>query len=95
MISACLGGELVAGVGMLSPWLMILSRIRCGSGSNRCCRRRGRPRLHQILLAELRRNGLLDLDDMSVDGSHVRALKGGIMSAHPRSTVAALARSTT
>ncbi|SCE32143.1 Putative transposase of IS4/5 family [Streptomyces sp. ScaeMP-6W] len=36
------------------------------------------PRLHAILLSELRRAGLLDLDDCAVDGSHVRALKGGI-----------------
>ncbi|GGT59904.1 hypothetical protein GCM10010271_73920 [Streptomyces kurssanovii] len=33
------------------------------------------PRLHATLLAELRRADLLDLDDCSVDGSHVRALK--------------------
>ncbi|MFC9432129.1 IS5 family transposase [Streptomyces sp. NPDC056987] len=35
------------------------------------------PRLHATLLTELRRAGLLDLDDCAVDGSHVRALKGG------------------
>ncbi|MDD9375086.1 IS5 family transposase [Streptomyces sp. ZAF1911] len=35
------------------------------------------PRLHAELLAELRRADLLDLDDCSVDGSHVRALKRG------------------
>ncbi|MFJ2877191.1 IS5 family transposase [Streptomyces sp. NPDC086796] len=35
------------------------------------------PRLHAALLTELRRADLLDLDDCSVDGSHVRALKGG------------------
>ncbi|CAM5272335.1 hypothetical protein STANM309S_06421 [Streptomyces tanashiensis] len=33
------------------------------------------PRLHAVLLAELRRVDSLDLDDCSVDGSHVRALK--------------------
>ena len=53
------------------------------------------PKLHQTLLAELRREGLLNLDDMSVDGSHVRALKGGLTLAHPRSTAAMLARSIT
>ncbi|MFF9120543.1 IS5 family transposase [Streptomyces massasporeus] len=36
-----------------------------------------RPRLHAALLSELRRADLLDLDDCAVDGSHVRALKGG------------------
>lgn len=36
-------------------------------------------RLHEILLTELRVNGVLDMDDCAVDGSHVRALKGGIM----------------
>ncbi|MHA3946252.1 IS5 family transposase [Cellulomonas bogoriensis] len=35
------------------------------------------PQLHEALLAELRAQGLLNLDEMSVDGSHVRALKGG------------------
>ncbi|MCC2280769.1 IS5 family transposase [Streptomyces sp. ET3-23] len=35
------------------------------------------PRLHEALLTELRRAGLLDMDDCSIDGSHVRALKGG------------------
>ncbi|MGW2441873.1 IS5 family transposase [Streptomyces goshikiensis] len=35
------------------------------------------PRLHAALLTELRRASLLDLDDCSVDGSHVRALKRG------------------
>ncbi|WP_106977119.1 IS5 family transposase [Streptomyces sp. NRRL S-920] len=35
------------------------------------------PELHQVLLAELRAAGLLDMDDTAVDGSHVRALKRG------------------
>ncbi|MEU3862964.1 IS5 family transposase, partial [Streptomyces sp. NPDC028722] len=35
------------------------------------------PRLHEILLADLRRAGLLDMDDAAIDGSHVRALKRG------------------
>ncbi|QCD60890.1 IS5 family transposase [Streptomyces hawaiiensis] len=49
------------------------------------CRRRLRdwteagvwPRLHEILLAELRKAGLLDMEDAAVDGSHARALKRG------------------
>ncbi|MFC5227460.1 IS5 family transposase [Streptomyces fimbriatus] len=36
-----------------------------------------RPRLHEILLAELREPGLLDMDDAAIDGSHVRTLKRG------------------
>ncbi|MFB7048172.1 IS5 family transposase [Streptomyces microflavus] len=35
------------------------------------------PRLHEVLLAELRRDGLLEMDDAAIDASHVRALKGG------------------
>ncbi|MFD3720029.1 IS5 family transposase [Streptomyces sp. NPDC058674] len=35
------------------------------------------PRLHEVLLAELRVAGLLDMDDASIDASHVRALKRG------------------
>lgn len=47
------------------------------------------PRLHEALLAELRATSLLDMDDAAIDGSHVRALKGGIMSA-PRPSTAAV-----
>lgn len=53
------------------------------------------PRLHAALLTELRRASLLDLDDSAVDGSHVRALKGGIMLVPHRSTVPVPAQSTT
>ncbi len=35
------------------------------------------PQLHEVLPAELRSAGLLDMDDAAIDGSHVRALKGG------------------
>ncbi|MGW2189386.1 IS5 family transposase [Streptomyces sp. NPDC001719] len=35
------------------------------------------PRLQEVLLAELRGACLLEMDDAAVDGSHVRALKGG------------------
>ncbi|GAA2433235.1 hypothetical protein GCM10010421_22780 [Streptomyces glaucus] len=52
------------------------------------------PRLRAVLLTELRHAGLLDLDDCSVDGSHVRAVKGGIMSAPRPSTVPGPAPST-
>lgn len=45
------------------------------------------PALHEELLAQLRALGELDLDRCAVDGSHVRALKGGMRSARPRSTV--------
>ncbi|MFJ6629749.1 IS5 family transposase [Streptomyces albidoflavus] len=35
------------------------------------------PRLHEVLLAELRTTGLLEMDDCAIDGSHVRALGRG------------------
>ncbi|MFE9927122.1 IS5 family transposase [Streptomyces sp. NPDC005774] len=35
------------------------------------------PRLHEVLLAEPRKAGLLEMDDAAIDGSHVRALKRG------------------
>jgi transposase len=35
------------------------------------------PRLHAAILTELRASGLLEMDDCAIDGSHVRALKGG------------------
>jgi transposase len=53
------------------------------------------PALHELLLAELRAAGELDLDRMAVDASHVHALKGGTMSGRPRSIAATPAPSTT
>ena len=53
------------------------------------------PRLHAELLAELRKAGLLEMDDCAVDGSHVRALKGGITSGRRRSIDPVRAPSTT
>lgn len=43
-------------------------------------------RLHEVLLAELRAAGLLELAHAVVDSSHVRALKGGTTSVPARST---------
>lgn len=51
-------------------------------------------RLHEALLVELRRADLLDMDDCAIDGSHVRALKGGITPGLHRSTAAVQAAST-
>ena len=45
------------------------------------------PALHEQLLAQLRALGELDLVRCAVDGSHVRALKGGTTSARHRLTV--------
>jgi transposase len=53
------------------------------------------PALHELLLAELRAAGQLDLDRCAVDSSHVHALKGGTSSALHRSTAATPARNTT
>jgi transposase len=44
------------------------------------------PQLHEVLPAELRAAGLLDMDDAATDGSHVRALKGGLTPDLRRST---------
>jgi transposase len=33
------------------------------------------PQLHEVLRAELRAAGLLDMDDAAIDASYVRALK--------------------
>ena len=53
------------------------------------------PALHELLLAELRAAGELDLDRCAVDASHVHALKGGTTSVRRRSTAATPAPSTT
>ncbi|SCD66809.1 Putative transposase of IS4/5 family [Streptomyces sp. DfronAA-171] len=53
------------------------------------------PRLREVLLAELRKAGLLDMDDCAIDGSHIRALKGGLTPDLRRSTAPGRAASTT
>jgi transposase len=53
------------------------------------------PRLHEVLLAELRKENLLEMDDAAIDGSHVRALKGGLTPGLRRSTGHGPAASTT
>jgi transposase len=53
------------------------------------------PRLHEALLSELTAAGLLNMDDAAADGSHVRALKGGLTPDLRRSTAAASAANTT
>jgi len=53
------------------------------------------PRPHEVLLAELRAAVLLDMDDAAVDGSHVRALKGGLTPDLRQSTAPARAANTT
>ncbi|AIA06618.1 putative transposase [Streptomyces noursei] len=52
------------------------------------------PRVHEALLAELRRARLLEMDDCAIDASHVRALKGGLTPGLRRSIAAAPAAST-
>jgi transposase len=53
------------------------------------------PQLHEVLLTELRSAGLLDMDDAAIDGSQVRALKGGLTPGLRRSTEHVRAASTT
>ncbi|GGU80471.1 hypothetical protein GCM10010275_14020 [Streptomyces litmocidini] len=53
------------------------------------------PRLYEVLLTGLRKAGLLDMDDATIDGSHVRALKRGLTPDLRRWTVAGRAASTT
>lgn len=65
------------------PWQMLPRQMACGSGST-CWRRLVRwqrtgvwQRLHETLLAELRRRGRLDQRWTIVDSASVRALRGG------------------
>ena len=73
-----------------------------GVSGSTCWRRLARwhdhgvwQRLHEMLLAELRSAGALDLAHAVVDSSHLRALKGGTRSGRARSTVPDPAPSTT
>jgi transposase len=51
-------------------------------------------RLHEVLLAELHAADQLDWSKAVVDGSHVRAMKGGPKPVRARSTVHGRARNT-
>lgn len=51
-------------------------------------------RLHENLLAELNAAGQLDRSRAVIDGSHLRAMKGGPQPDRARSTVPELARNT-
>ena len=83
------------------PWEFLPQELGFGSGMT--CWRRLRDwheagvwqRLHESLLAELNAAGALDWSRAVIDGSHVRALKGGPKPARARSTVPGRARSTT
>ena len=52
-------------------------------------------RLHEVLLADLRAAGALDLSRAVIDGSHIRAVKGGPKPVRVRSTARGRARNTT
>lgn len=82
------------------PWEFLPQELGFGSGMT--CWRRLRDwneagvwqRLHENLLAELNAAGQLDWSRAAVDGSHVRAMKGGPKLDRVRSTVPGLARNT-
>ena len=73
-----------------------------GFGSGMTCWRRPRDwnnagawtRLHENLLAEPHAAGALDWARAVIDGSHLRAMKGGPKPDRARSTVPDLARNT-
>jgi len=82
------------------PWEFLHQELGFGSGMT--CWRRLRDwneagvwqRLHESLLAELNAAGQLDWSRAVVDGSHLRAMKGGPKPDRARSTVPDLARNT-
>jgi transposase len=82
------------------PWEFLPQELGFGSGMT--CWRRLRDwneagvwqRLHELLLAELNAAGELDWSKAVIDGSHLRAMKGGPKLDRARSTVPDLAPST-
>ncbi len=82
------------------PWEFLPQEL--GFGSDMTCWRRLRDwndagvwqRLHESLLAELNAAGALDWSREVIDGSHVRAMKGGPKPDRARSTVPEQAPST-
>ena len=82
------------------PWEFLPQELGFGSGMT-CWRRLAEwqkagvwQRLHEVLLAELHAADRLDWSKAVVDGSHVRALKGGPKPVRARSTARGPARST-
>jgi transposase len=83
------------------PWEFLPQELGFGSGMT--CWRRLRDwqqagvwqRLHEQLLAELNAAGTLDWSRAVIDGSHVRALKGGPKPVRARSIVPGPAPGTT
>src|SRR5256714_10826263 len=82
------------------PWEFLPQELGFGSGMT-CWRRLAQwheagvwQRLHELLLAELNAADKLDWSKAVIDGSHVRALKGGPKLVRARSTVPRLARNT-
>jgi transposase len=74
----------VVGCSGVTAWRRLRDWTEAGIGS----------RLHAALLTELRTADLLEMDDCAVDGSHVRALKGGSTPVRRRSIAAVPAAST-
>jgi transposase len=83
------------------PWEFLPQELGFGSGMT--CWRRLRDwndagvwqRLHEGLLAELHAADRLDWSKAVIDGSHIRAMKGGPKPDRARSTAPGPARSTT
>jgi transposase len=83
------------------PWQMLPREMRCGSGST-CWRRLVRwqragvwKRLHETLLAELRRRGRLDQRGAVIDSASLRAMRGGKKLDRTQPIAVRRARSTT
>jgi transposase len=83
------------------PWEFLPQELGFGSGMTAWRRLRDWhqagvwQRLHESLLVELNAAGGLDWSRAVIDGSHVRALKGGPKQVRVRSTAPERARSTT
>lgn len=83
------------------PWEYLPQELGFGSGMT--CWRRLRDwndagvwqRLHEILLAKLPATDQLDMSRAVINGSHIRALKGGPKPVRARSTAASQTRNTT
>ena len=83
------------------PWEFLPQELGFGSGMT-CWRRLAEwndagvwQQLHETLLAELHAADRLDWSKAVIDGTHIRAMKGGPKPDRARSTVPERARSTT
>lgn len=95
MVRAVEAGEVVPRVASTTSWTVGCSGVTAWRRLRDWTEAGIWPRLHEVLLTELRAAGLLDMNDAAIDGSHIRTLKRGTTPGLRRSIAHVRAASTT